>query len=307
MVLSKEGTFMGEIAALLKIPRTATLKTLEKTDVIRLARPIEGALRSDPRILRRLLQALEARLRHLEDLLVEYETSIYWRTVERLTYLALTHGGTDLSRAGRIDRMTIRVRAEEALEKNAGVPDPAVLAPVAKAAGVGGQFAAALRDEFGAFRPFGRRPAVASLDPVRTSGADEGIRDVRDLAGRIVEGNGLLSGYMADPTHERNREAAAADLEALFEPSTLRSILLGVFLRWGLKGGSLASMREDRLHFEGEIDRAEEDVERRRRDAARATVAEEGRPPSPFRTLAARHGLEERYLEALRAAGGASR
>lgn len=297
MAFSQSGTFLGEIASILKVPRTATVRTLEECEFLRFPQPVEVALRGEPKILHRLLVGLEKRVRHLEELLAQYQTPTFHRMADRLAYLAMTHGGRDLGGGrAKMDREGLRERVRAALEKNEGVPDPDLLIPLAKAAGIAAQFQAALREEFGGFRPFGRRPPVESLDPVRSMSVETGVSDLQALARRIAEGNEILSRYLSDPTHERNREAAAADLENVFEPASRRSILLGVFFRFGLKGGSLADMRIERLRFEGEIDRAEDEAVRRRSSDVSG--------PSPFLEIATRYGFGDRYIESLRTAVG---
>lgn len=73
---NEPGTIMGEISIILKQPRTATMKTLEDTNIIEIETTIEDLIRTSPDIALKIMKNLAERLANT--------TKDYWKLSETI-------------------------------------------------------------------------------------------------------------------------------------------------------------------------------------------------------------------------------
>lgn len=78
--ISEAGTFFGEIAAILKQPRSCSVRAKSECDILVLQESIDHIIENNPRLARRLLEAMAERVvRATADLAASQHTLIAFR------------------------------------------------------------------------------------------------------------------------------------------------------------------------------------------------------------------------------------
>lgn len=82
--IDEKGTFIGEISAILDLPRTCTVVAETECDILKLAQSIDDLIEKNPQITKRLLQELARRVTQMTDELIEAQHTLITFREERV-------------------------------------------------------------------------------------------------------------------------------------------------------------------------------------------------------------------------------